>query len=289
MERVDAHCHLWDLDRGDYDWLDASDPALKQIARSFDASDLAKVRKHANINRAVVVQAAETLAETEFLLSLADENTEIAGVVGWIDLSHQKAMNWIEQLSSHKAFKGIRPMLQDMDNTNWLIDVPTPEIWKFLVKKNLRLDALVRPRHLPMLSQFCIDNPTLPVVIDHGAKPELGENDPALIQAWMSDIAFIAKETNAYCKVSGLLTEMNETQLANAHDVLKPVIDHLIMCFGPDRLMWGSDWPVVRMAGDYDIWNSLTMDLLKDCDQHSLASILGDTATKFYGLEENPR
>lgn len=286
VPRVDAHCHLWQLDRGDYAWLDRSDPKLKKIARDFGVADLTKARKRVGVSQVIVVQAAATEAETEYLLSLADQNQEIAGVVGWVDLSSKNAIASIDKFSTNPSFKGIRPMLQDIEDTNWLLDVPAANVWEILKQKNLRFDALIRPRHLPMTHQFCLQHPELKIVIDHAAKPDIANGDDEAFEFWCSNMAAIANQTHAFCKISGLLTEMRPEQLPNASMILKPIIDHLIESFGPERLMWGSDWPVVRLAGDYNIWNELTLELLQDLNQKSQTSILSGTASRFYGVTE---
>lgn len=284
-QRIDAHCHLWALDRGDYHWMDASDPSFAPIARDFDARDLAVVRREANIGDVVLVQAAATEAETEYLLSLADDHDEIKAVVGWVDLSRADVENQIDKFARNTAFKGIRPMLQDIEDTNWLIKIPQDTIWDHLSDNGLRLDALVKPRHLPMITQFCLDHPNLPIVIDHCAKPEFADGDQSRIDAWLDGILKIANDTRAYCKLSGLLTEMAAEQIPNAYEILKPLVDQLIEAFGAERIMWGSDWPVVRLAGGYARWNDLTQALLKDLDPASQNAILFKTAEQFYGLE----
>lgn len=286
MKRVDAHCHLWHLERGDYHWMNVNNPTFAPIACDFDVANLDAASKSADITKFIVVQAAATHAETEYLLSLSDKYPQIGGVVGWIDLAHQDAAAKITEFSKHPKFKGFRPMLQDIEDTDWLMNVPDPTIWQTAVENGLRFDALIKPRHLTMTHQFCVNNPHLPIVIDHAAKPELMLEDREKFDIWQADIAKIASETSALCKLSGLLTEMNSEQLLNPASVLKPVFEHLINCFGPDRLMWGSDWPVVRMAGDYDTWNNITMELLAPLDDTSRQAILGGTASKFYGIEE---
>ena len=283
--RIDSHCHLWALERGDYFWMDGANPDLKPIVRDFGIIDLDKVRRIADISAVVLVQAAPTIAETEYLLSLADKNEEIRAVVGWVDLAKDNAAQQIDVFAKNKAFKGIRPMLQDIENTDWLIKVPQQDIWKHLAQKGLRFDALVKPRHLSMIKQFCLDHQELPIVIDHIAKPEFMENDQEKIESWLEGITQIAHETHAYCKLSGILTEMASTQLKNAYEILKPIIDHLIHAFGPNRVMWGSDWPVIRLAGDYAHWNELTLKLIDNLDQESQQAILFNTANDFYDLE----
>jgi L-fuconolactonase len=282
--RIDAHCHLWQLDRGDYHWLDTSNPEFRSIAYDFTIDDLATATKNTNVSQFIAVQAAATEAETDYLLSLADENSDILGVVGWVDLAGANAVNSIDRFSKHTAFKGIRPMLQDIENTTWLVDVPAPHIWTHLEQNNLRFDALITPRHLPMIHQFCLDHPNLPIVIDHAAKPDIAGAHDEAFKTWCSNMSAIAQQSNTHCKISGLLTKMAPAQLPNAHTILEPFIDHLLDVFGPERLMWGSDWPVVLMAGDYNIWNDLTMKLLQDLSHDSRALILGGSAAKFYGI-----
>lgn len=284
-KRIDAHCHLWALDRGDYHWMDVSDPSFAPIARDFDVSDLARARDEAGVCEVVVVQAAATEAETDYLLSLANEHCEIKAVVGWVDLAKNDATKQIDKFARNAAFKGIRPMLQDIEDTDWLIKIPQDDVWDHLAEKGLRLDALVKPRHLSMITQFCLNHPNLPIVIDHCAKPEFAKNDPAYIDVWLEGILKIANETHAYCKLSGLLTEMSVEQIPEAYDILKPLVDQLIQAFGPERMMWGSDWPVVRLASAYARWNDLTLALLTDLDPASQNAILFKTAEQFYGLE----
>lgn len=283
--RIDAHCHLWALDRGDYHWMDVSDPSFAPIARDFDAGDLALMRREADIGDVVLIQAAATEAETEFLLSLADDHDEIKAVVGWVDLSRADAEKQIDKFARNTAFKGIRPMLQDIEDTNWLIKIPQDTIWNHLSDNGLRLDALIKPRHLPMITQFCLDHPNLPIVIDHCAKPEFAKADNSPIDTWLDGILKIANDTHAYCKLSGLLTEMAAEQLPNAYEILKPLVGQLIEAFGAERMMWGSDWPVVCLAGGYARWNDLTQALLKDLDPASQDAILFKSAEQFYGLE----
>jgi L-fuconolactonase len=283
--RIDAHCHLWQLDRGDYDWLDRANPVFGPIARDFTTSDLTERLGAAGIGQAIVVQAAATEAETRFLLSLARTSPHIAGVVGWADLAAPDASERIATLAADPQLKGLRPMLQDIADTDWLLNVPRPGAWQAMAQYGLRFDALVKPRHLPMLLRFCRAHPDLPVVIDHAAKPDLAlPRNNHDMQQWAQGMAALAADTRCCCKLSGLLTEMAPQQLPEAFALLAPVVDDLLGWFGPDRLMWGSDWPVVRMAGSYDIWNGLTDQLIGDLTAAEQAMIRGGTAAQFYGI-----
>ena len=288
MSQVDAHCHFWKLDRGDYNWLDVNDPAFSSIARNFSPSDLKVLREKSNVSQVVVVQAAATEAETEFLLQLANENPEISGVVGWVDLTSKTAVNRIEEFSSYPKFKGLRPMLQDIENTHWLLETPNQNIWDHMVKYGLRFDALIKPHHLTMIHEFCLRNQTLPIVIDHAAKPDIAANDKESMDAWRKGMSTIGLNTHAYCKLSGLLTEMNTEQLKDPIPILQPIIDDLLEWFGPSRIMWGSDWPVVCMAGSYQTWIDIADELLSKLLAEDRDLMLGKTAANFYGLEAAP-
>ena len=285
MSRVDAHCHFWKLDRGDYNWLDIKNPKLFRIAQDFFPSDLTELREKTGASQVVAVQAAATEAETDFLLKLADENPEIAGVVGWVDLASSDAENSIEKFSTNSKFKGVRPMLQDIGSTRWLLEVPKYTLWDMMSQKGLRFDALIKPHHLSVTHEFCLRNSSLPVVIDHAAKPDLASNDKDRMDAWRKGMSGIGRHTHAYCKISGLLTELNAEQREDPVTVLQPIVDDLIEWFGPSRLMWGSDWPVLRMASDYGIWDEITQELLNKLSLEDRNLILGGTAASFYGLE----
>lgn len=287
MLRIDSHCHLWELARGDYHWLDINNPSLVAIARDFSINDLAPLKNAAGVDKLIVVQAAATEAETHYLLSLASQYDDIAGVVGWADILSEQAALAVIEFASHTKFKGIRPMLQDIEDTQWLVTAPDPSIWQIMISLNLRLDALVQPRHLPMLHQFCQINDELPVVIDHIAKPKQAfAGDADAFNHWAKYMRQISGDTHAYCKVSGLLTELSRTVQQNPLSTIKPAFDLLLECFGPSRLMWGSDWPVLTLASDYAAWHDLSSQLLSDLSQDEQAMILGGSAANFYGLTD---
>lgn len=285
MQRVDAHFHLWDLSRGDYHWLNGNDEALAPIAKNFDFADIKQASKSAEIQKYVIVQAAATEAETDYLLSLANKHKEIGGVVGWADISSDEAIASLTKWSADPKFKGIRPMLQDIDDVNWLLEVPSTNIWDSLVELGLRFDALVQPRHLQMLNQFSKRNPELSIVIDHAAKPKHAmAGDKDAFKSWSENINILAQNAQMHCKVSGLLTEIKFTEINVAMSTIKNVLDVLLQAFGPQRLMWGSDWPVLNLVSDYQNWNEISYNLLSDLDEKSRQMILSGTANKFYDL-----
>ncbi|MBJ3774517.1 amidohydrolase family protein [Acuticoccus mangrovi] len=290
MRRVDAHCHFWRLDRGDYGWLDAAVPALDPIRRDVAPAEMAPLAAAAGIGSLVAVQAAPSTAETAYLLGLAQRHHEIEGVVGWVDLADPSAVADIDRFAADPAFKGVRPMLQDLEEDDWIAARPRADALARLSAHGLRFDALVMPRHLAPLYDALGRWPDIAVVIDHAAKPALraDADDPRHVM-WREGMARLAADTGAFCKLSGLLTEMAPEQRASpkaALATLRPVLDRLLDWFGPERLMWGSDWPVLTLAASHAEWVALTDTLLKPLDEASRAAILGGTARRFYGLTE---
>ena len=288
--RIDTHCHFWSLARGDYAWLQSNDdPALGPIRRDFSPADLRPLSAVAGVDRVVLVQAAETDAETDFMLSLADGNAEIAGVVGWVDLASPDAAGRLDDLAERPALKSIRPMLQDIADPDWILTAPQRPALEALDRRAIRFDALVLPVHLSRLLAFAERRPGLAIIIDHAAKPALGAppDDPRHA-LWDVGMARLARETNAVCKLSGFLTEMRPDQReteAAALSVLRPVVERLLDWFGPQRLAWGSDWPVLTLAAPHERWVRLTEALLEPLSQDERAAILGGNAARFYGLE----
>jgi len=273
MIRVDAHHHVWRLARGDYGWLTPDLP----IHRDYTLDDLRPLL--GDIAATVLVQAAPTEAETAFMLDVAQASGGLVrGVVGWAPFSHIAAPARIASLANAPLLKGLRPMLQDIADTAWILQAECEAAIAALIDAGLRLDALVQPRHLPVLLRLCARHPALRLVIDHGAKPAIASGD---WQPWADDIALVARDTLACCKLSGLVTEAAPGWRA---DDLRRYADHIIACFGPNRVMWGSDWPVVDLAGGYASWREATVTLLANLSPQERDAILGGTALEFYDL-----
>lgn len=273
--RIDAHQHFWRLSRGDYHWLDVSSTALAPLARDFEPADLAPLLAAHGVTQTVLVQAAATEAETDHLLALADAHEEITGVVGWVDLADAGRLPTLQRWARHPKFKGVRPMLQDLPDANWLDHGPSGDMVQALIDLGLRFDALVRAEHLSALDRFAARWPALPIVIDHAAKPGLSD-------AWRAGLAALARHPQVCCKFSGLLTELDGA--ANATEQMAPVWDALVQLFGPDRLMWGSDWPVLNLAADYGGWVELSQRFIGGLPAAGQDAIWRDTAVRFYGL-----
>ncbi|HUO11330.1 MAG TPA: amidohydrolase family protein [Caulobacteraceae bacterium] len=276
--RVDAHQHFWRLARGDYGWLTAD--AFPTLYRDFGPQDLAPLLAAAGVERTVLVQAAPTAAETAFLLELATTTPFVAGVVGWTDFEAPRAADAIEAMAANPKLLGLRPMLQDLEDDAWICGPRVAPALDALEDTGLRFDALVKPRHLPHLARLLADRPDLRVVIDHGAKPDIAA---AGLAEWSDAIRAIANDTAAVCKLSGLVTEAAPGW---READLRPYSDVLLEAFGPSRLMWGSDWPVVNRAGGYAVWRATAEALTEQCDPDERDAIFGGTAQRFYGIAE---
>ena len=273
--RIDSHQHFWRLERGDYDWMSAGDEPL---LRDFMPEDLRPHLEAAGIHHTVLVQVANTAAETDFILDVAAATGRVAGVVGWVDLGAREAPQAIAALAARPKLRGLRRMNQDVPDENWMLHEGLTPALRALVAHGLPFDAHIYPRHLKNLLTILRRHPDLDVVIDHAAKPRIGDG---AFDDWAADIAAIAAETGAFCKLSGLTTLAAPGWTS---DTLEPYIDHLFACFGPDRLMWGSDWPPVTLGGGYAAWWAATQRALATRDGPIRDAVLGGTAARFYGL-----
>jgi L-fuconolactonase len=292
LARIDAHQHCWTLARGDYRWLRADLPALAPIRRDIEPAELQPLLAAHGVVQTVLVQATDSEAETDFLLGLAHRHAFIGGVVGWVDLSRAESVATLECWAGDAAFKGVRPMLQDLPDDDWIAQAPRREVVLALRRLGLRFDALVQSRHLPSLLQFAKAWPDLPIVIDHAAKPQLaaGWSAPWAAQ-WRSNMAALARCPNVMCKVSGLLTELPAPARrggAEAAHALQPVWNTLLDYFGPARLIWGSDWPVLNLAADYAQWIAVSQALMSDLAEAEQRAVCHDNATRFYQLTTAP-
>jgi L-fuconolactonase len=278
IPRVDAHQHFWRIARGDYPWLT---PALQPLYRDFGPDDLTPLLAAASVDATVLVQAAPTVAETRFMLDIAETTDWVAGVVGWADFEAPSAADDIRRLAEHPKLVGLRPMIQDIADDDWVLRPDLDTAFAAMEESGLAFDALVLPRHLKNLLSRLERHPGLRAVIDHCAKPFIRDG---VLEPWASDMARLARETSALCKVSGLVTEAaDDWQVAD----LRPYVEHVLECFGAERLIWGSDWPVCTMAASYGAWHAAATELASSLSQAERDALFGDNAVKLYGLTVN--
>ena len=274
MIRVDAHHHVWRLDRGDYDWLR---PEMS-IYRDYGLDDLRPLL--GEIDATVLVQAAPTEAETDYLLEVARGSRGLVkGVVGWVDLAAPDAAKRIEARAKDPLIKGLRPMLQDIADTYWIFRDEIKPALRAMEETGLCLDALIQPRHLPLMQIFTNLHPKLKIVIDHAAKPPIASRE---MEPWAADLARLARDSNVYCKLSGLATEAGAEWQMNH---VRPWVEHIFDSFGPSRIMWGSDWPVIEMATPYQRWYTICQRFLFRYDLPERDEIMCDNAVRFYRLK----
>ena len=271
---IDSHQHFWQVGRFDYPWMTSD---LGVLYRDYLPDDLAPTLRENGINKTVLVQASNSIAESRWLLDLADTNNFIAGVVGWVDLTNPDAQ--LEELTAHPNFKGVRHLVESESRDDWLIQPAVLSGLKRLSSYGLSYDLLVHTRHLKCVPQIAEHCPDLPLVIDHLAKPPIARNE---IKEWSQALAPLAKFPNIHCKLSGLVTEANWTSWQT--DDLRPFVDRALELFGAERMMFGSDYPVCLLAASYDRVLDAFQEILKDLSEADREKIFSKNAAKFYRL-----
>ena len=276
IRKVDSHQHFWQLSNGYYHWLT---PQLSDLYRDFLPHDLAPALKVGNVEQTILVQAADTEVETQFLLNIAKTTNFVAGVVGWVDMEDPCVLIQLKKLASNPYFKGIRPMLQDIDDVNWVLNEQFSPVFDFLAENKFTFDALIKEIHLPNILILAERHPALKIVINHCAKPNISQSPSDL---WKQRLSRLSSCPNVFVKLSGLLTEAAEGQVKV--ESIQPYFDHIIRAFGTSRVMWGSDWPVLNFNDDYHTWASLTQSLLNNYSHQDKCKIWAENAQGFYNL-----
>jgi L-fuconolactonase len=276
---IDAHVHLWDPDRGDYGWLT---PALPKLYRRIDERELHEQLTRAGVDGAVLVQAAPTEAESDYLLSIAERTPWVRGVVGWVDFDAPDVEQRIAKRARQSKFVGVRPMLQDIDDADWILHPGRDRALSALASHGLVFDALIKPVHMSRIEQIARRYPNLSIVIDHAAKPTLGNE---VSPYWRESLRALASYPNVVCKLSGLLTELAPgTDLAKVRDCAEIVLQ----LFGPARVLWGSDWPVLTLVSSYDQWYVLTQRALSSLSEADRKAVTGGNAARIYRMKTIP-
>lgn len=271
--RIDSHQHFWRIARGDYGWLT---PALGPIHRDFMPADLAPLIAACGIGETILVQAAPTLAETEFLLDIAARTPSVAGVVGWVDFESPDAIAEIVRLAKNPKLVGLRPMIHDIADERWMLRPAFERVFGTISAQGLVFDALVRPPHLPYLDALAVRHPDLTIVIDHGAKPLIAAG---IREPWARDMSRLAMHPNVSCKLSGLVTEAGQGW---DEARLWPFMDLVADVFGTRRLLFGSDWPVLNLAGTYGQWFDIVTSFVGNRADLDEAAVFGGNAERIY-------
>ena len=275
--RIDAHQHFWRYDEREYGWIDDSLAALR---RDFLPADLKPELECNGFQGCVAVQARQTLEETRWLLELAERAPFILGVVGWVDLRSPRVRFELESLGRYPELVGVRHIVQGESDERFLLQPDFLRGIAMLEEFDLAYDILIHTRHLPVAVEFVTKFPRQRFVLDHLAKPPIKSG---AIDVWARGIQGLAAFSNVYCKVSGLVTEA-DWQAWKPEDMW-PYLDAVFECFGPSRLMIGSDWPVCMVAGSYSRVMNLTKDYLGKYAEKERNAVLGENAATFWRLK----
>lgn len=274
--RIDGHQHFWRTSRGDYHWMNES---VGILYRDYMPDDLQPILARHRIDRTVLVQAAQTVAETDFLLELAAQHEFIAGVVGWLDMDSPEFAQQFARYRSNPKFIGLRPMLQDIPDLKWILRPQVLRSLQIVADDDFPFDFLTYTRHLPFVLDALDKVPLRRAVVDHISKPEIAKR---VMEPWGSLMAELA-DRGLYCKLSGMATEDDRDNWSAQS--LRPYIQHAVDCFGWDRILFGSDWPVCLLAGSYDeIVSALKAALGSQMDDDAERKLFGENAKKFYKL-----
>lgn len=276
MMRIDSHQHFWKYNPVQHDWITNEMEVLK---KDYLPSDLLPLLQENKIDGCVAVQADQTLAETEFLLKLADENDFIKAVVGWVDLRAENIRDQLKTFSSHTKLKGFRHIVQSEPDERFLLRDDFSHGISLLKEFGYTYDLLVYPHQLETVIAFIEKFPDQPFVLDHMGKPEIRNKKS---WDWENHIEEIARHPNVYCKISGLVTEADPKEWKMGDFV--PYIDFVLQTFGTDRVIFGSDWPVCLLGASYteacDIVEGNTTHLTEE----EKAKLWGENAMKFYDI-----
>jgi len=277
--KIDSHHHLWAINDTDYVWM--SD-AHAVIRRDFLSTDLDATLAESGIDGSVAVQARQMIEETDFLLAIADSNPRIKAVVGWVPLCENGGEPFLERYAAHPKLAGVRHVVHDEPDDNFILRPDFNEGIRNLAKYNLVYDILIFWKHLPQTIQLVDRHPNQPFVVDHIAKPRIAaENFDA---EWASGIRELAKRENASCKVSGMLTEVRgETWDL---ELLRPYFETVCEAFGPQRVMFGSDWPVCLLRSSHVEWTRICAELTKNLSSDDQSAFWGENAAHIYQISK---
>jgi L-fuconolactonase len=278
---VDSHQHFWQVGHFDYPWMG---PEVEILYRDYLPATLEPMLKECAVSQTVLVQASNSLAETYWLLSLAERHQFIAGVVGWVDLADPGMEQELEVLTADAKFKGVRHLVESEPAEDWLVQPNVLRGLRMLAKHHVSYDLLVHTRHLKHVKAVAEACPELRLVIDHLAKPPIASGE---IAEWAKELKAIAVYSNISCKLSGLVTEADLSSWRV--DDLRPLVDSALEFFGPERMMFGSDWPVCLLAASYNQVLESFQELLAGLNDEERAQIFAGNAINFYQLQTEAR
>ena len=276
---IDAHQHFWDRTdtRFDHSWQES--PGMEEICRSFLPPDLKPLIDEVGVKKTIFVQTQHNVEENRWVLDATANCGFVAGVVGWVDLGSKDCEDQLLSFQDESRFVGVRHVTQDEPDDDFIV---RPDILRGLAvleKHDVPFDLLFYTKHLKHADRLGRELPNLPMVIDHLSKPKIKDG---VVDGWREDLRAAAKHPNIFCKLSGLVTEA-DWQTWTPSD-LKPYVETALECFGPERCMYGSDWPVCELAGSYQRVFDALVEVLGPISDTEREAIFSGTATKFYRL-----
>lgn len=275
--RIDAHQHYWNIQRGDYGWIT---PELPVLYRDFLPGDLEPLLREYRLDGSILVQAAPTVEETRYILALAEQTPSILGIVGWLDLFDDDHRQYYEEFSRHPKFSGFRLMIQDMPDASRILEPAFVEALRGYADEDVPVDLLLTADQMEAALELLRLVPNLRGVIDHLAKPGIknGEWEP-----WARQLSQFAHYPGIYCKLSGMVTEADHTDWKTDH--FAPYIRHVLQAFGPERVMFGSDWPVCLLAAEYgEVMDIVQRSLPPEWGERECELLFGENAKTFYKI-----
>ena len=274
---IDSHQHFWNYEPEKHSWIDDE---MSVIRRDFLSDDLQKVFDENGVDACVAVQADQTTEETDFLISLAENNNFIKGVVGWVDLRSESIEEDLLKYKKYDVVKGFRHVVQEEQDHNFMLRPEFLNGIELLGKYDLCYDILIFPHQLGAALELVKKFPNQKFVIDHIAKPYIKDG---FFEGWAVMMREIAKNQKVYCKISGIITEADYKTWTP--ELVHPYMKLVLESFGAGRVMYGSDWPVCLVAGNYSIVKALVTDFISDLSQEQQNAIMGGNAAKFYNLK----
>lgn len=274
--KIDSHQHFWCYSASEYGWIDGSMAALR---RDFLPAELRREMSRVSVDACVAVQARQTLEETRWLLELADANPFVAGVIGWVDLQADDAGDQLARFVDHPKFLGVRHIVQSEPDDRFMLQPAFCRGIALLAGHDLTYDILIYPKHLSAAAELVSQFPHQRFVLDHLAKPHIRAGE---LRAWEKGIRELAAWPLVFCKLSGLVTEADWTRWTT--DDMRPYLDVAFDCFGADRLLVGSDWPVCTLAADYARTMAVVEDYMAQRPTHERNAVMGENAARLWQL-----
>ena len=286
---IDSHIHLWEVGRFNYAWMPQDPDCI--LCHDYLPEDLKRNLDACSVDKAIVVQADVSMAESNWLIELANQYDYIAGVVAWVDLHSDSLKDDLERLMQSGKLVGVRHPLHDEVEDDWILQDKTIRGLQVLAKMNIPYDLLIRPQHLPNILKLHALVPNLKLVINHLAKPVIAEG---LMQPWADDLAALAEVPEVHCKLSGMVTEADFARWPTMQDRqavldsivkdIQPYVRTICNIFGMDRVMWGSDWPVCNLAASYaEVYQAL-LSAIGEVSEQDKSALMGLNSAKFYNL-----